>query len=49
MKIGRKVAEWTLASRFEPYGSALSIKLDHGVKKGKTFELDVLLILNISA
>lgn len=41
VKIGRKVAEWTLASRFEPYGSALSIRLDHGVEKGKTFELNI--------
>lgn len=41
VKIRGKSSKWSLASRFEPYGSALSVKLDQGVEKGKTLELDI--------
>ena len=42
VKVGGKTQQWTLASsRFEPYGSPLSIKLADGVKKGQEVELDV--------
>ena len=41
VKVDGKSAKWDLASRLEPYGSALSIKLDQGIEKEKTLELDV--------
>lgn len=44
VKVGGKPIEWNLASRTEPYGSPLSIKLEHGVRKGGDVELDVGLV-----
>lgn len=41
VKVGGKTSKWELASRFEPYGSALSVQLDQGVEKGKHVQLDV--------
>lgn len=34
-------AKWNLASRFEPYGSPLSVKLDKGVPKGESVKVNV--------
>lgn len=44
VKVGGKPIEWNLASRTEPYGSPLSVKLEHGVRKGGDVELDVGLV-----
>lgn len=33
--------KWDLLSRLEPYGTALSIKLDKGIENGKTVQVDV--------
>jgi leukotriene-A4 hydrolase len=41
IKLNGKEAKWSLADRMEPYGSALSIKLEKGVEKGKDVEVDV--------
>ncbi|EON68246.1 leukotriene A-4 hydrolase [Coniosporium apollinis CBS 100218] len=43
VKIGGKTAKWGLASRFEPYGSPLTVTLDGGVAKGKCVQLDITL------
>ncbi|KAF2835226.1 putative leukotriene A-4 hydrolase like protein [Patellaria atrata CBS 101060] len=43
VKVEGKSSEWKIAPRLEPYGSALSIKLDQGVEKDKDVELEILL------
>lgn len=41
VKVGGSPPKWDLLSRLEPYGNALSIKLDKGVENGKTVQVDV--------
>ncbi|KAF2091470.1 putative leukotriene A-4 hydrolase like protein [Saccharata proteae CBS 121410] len=43
IKVDGQGVKWDLASRMEPYGSALSIKLDQGVEKGKHIDVDIVL------
>lgn len=41
VKVEGSSPKWDLLSRLEPYGNALSIKLDKGVENGKTVQVDV--------
>lgn len=41
IKVEGSSPSWSLLSRFEPYGSALSIKLGKGVENGKTVQVRV--------
>ena len=41
VKIDGQAAKWNLLPRFEPYGSALKIELEEGLKKLKSLEVDV--------
>jgi hypothetical protein len=41
VKLDGKTAKWELLPRFEPYGSALKVDLNHGVALDETIELDV--------
>lgn len=41
VKVGGKVSEWELLPRLEPYGTALKIKLDRGMKLHEVIDVDV--------
>ena len=41
VKIEGASSRWNLLSRLEPYGTALSIKLDSGIEHGKSIRVDV--------
>jgi len=41
VKVEGSSPKWDLLSRLEPYGNALSIKLDKGIENGKTVQVDV--------
>ena len=41
IKVDGKDVKWELTSRQEPYGSALQIKLDHGVELDKTVDVSI--------
>ncbi|KAF2180580.1 leukotriene A-4 hydrolase [Zopfia rhizophila CBS 207.26] len=41
VKANGKAANWSVGDRIEPYGSPLSIKLDQGIPKGKTLEIEI--------
>lgn len=46
VKVDGKTSRWDLLPALDPYGSALKIKLDQGVKLNETVEVDVRHILN---
>lgn len=41
VKVEGTSPKWDLSSRLEPYGNALSIKLEKGIENGKTVQVDV--------
>lgn len=41
VKVGGKASQWELLKPLEPYGTALKIKLDQGVKLHETIDVDV--------
>ena len=48
VKVHGKSSKWALLSRFEPYGSALEIRLDEGVEVDKIIEVDVRWHMNMT-
>ena len=46
VKVDGKTSHWDLLPPLDPYGSALKIKLEQGVKLNETVEVDVRHILN---
>lgn len=48
VKVYGKSSKWALLSRFEPYGSALEIRLDEGVELDKVIEVDVRWHMNMT-
>ncbi|KAF2198666.1 leukotriene A-4 hydrol [Delitschia confertaspora ATCC 74209] len=43
IKVDAKEVEWNIGERFNAYGCPLSIKLDHGIEKGKMVEVEITL------
>ena len=41
VKVDGRTARWDLLPRFEPYGSALKIKLEEGISNEQTCEVEV--------
>ena len=41
VKVDGQTPKWELLPRFEPYGSALKIELEEGIRKLKSVEVDV--------
>lgn len=48
MKVEGKPADWSLGSPVDPYGSPLSIKLEKGVEKDRTVDVNVRYILVVA-